>query len=205
MGIRLDKINISRPDMICPVEFKDSEQAGLVYIVIHKPQEEDKKSEIEKKRHFSLAIDVTGSSTRTQFVATHVDLYVMSPTDHTTYVNSVFKIRNWDDYFLVKTVGKIELADIQACPTPNHFAKEIEHQLISNVHIPLCRSNDSAKWSSVLNCQAFTRCCVEYLQMDFPQDITIISDVIPTVVDLYLNGSLVTHHAIEKSNETLAK
>ena len=117
----------------------------------------------------------------------------------------MFKIRTWDHYFLVKKVGKIPLADIQAFPTPTHFAKEIEHRLIANVHVPLCRLNGSAKWSSTLNCQTFTRQCIEYLQMDFPQDITINSDVMPTMVNLYLNESLLTHQAIEKSNEALTK
>ncbi|CAF2939241.1 unnamed protein product [Rotaria sp. Silwood2] len=205
MGIRFDKINISRPDMLCPVEFNDVTEAGSVYIVIHKPNEEDNKYETEKRKHFSVAIDVTGSSTTTQFVATHIDLYVASLTDHTTYIDSMFKIRTWDHYFLVKKVGKIPLADIQAFPTPNHFAKEIEHRLISNVHVALCRLNGSAKWSSTLNCQTFTRRCIEYLQMDFPQDITFISDVMPTMVNLYLNGSLLTHQSIKKSNEALTK
>jgi hypothetical protein len=72
------------------------------------------------------------------------------------------------------------------------------------VHVPLCRLNESTKWSSTLNCQTFARRCIEYLQMDFPHDITIISDVMPTKVNLYLNGSLLTHTAIQKSNEALA-
>ncbi len=65
MGIRLDKINISRPDMICPVEFEDFTQARSVYIVIHKPKKEDKKCEIEKRQHFAVAIDVTGIENNT--------------------------------------------------------------------------------------------------------------------------------------------
>ncbi|CAF4493243.1 unnamed protein product [Rotaria socialis] len=59
MGIKFDKINPSPTTTICP------------------PRKTTKESTIEEKRkrkHFSVAIDVTESSTNDDFVATHYDL-----------------------------------------------------------------------------------------------------------------------------------
>ena len=39
------------------------------------------------------------------------------------------------------------------------------------------------------------------LQIDFPSDITIGSGIMPTMVDLVSNGSLLLHKTIKKSNE----
>ncbi|CAF0985161.1 unnamed protein product [Didymodactylos carnosus] len=182
-GINLDKIDIRRPDLICLKEFDDLTQAGSVYVVVHKPKKE-------------------GSSTETDFIATHYDLYVVSSINHTTYVDSVFKIRKWDHYSLIRKVGQIPLINIQIYRMPNRFAQEVEHQLISEVHDRICALNKSDKWSSTLSCQMFTHHCAEYFRFKFPQDIKIISDCMPTMMNLYLNGSLLTNKAIAKSNET---
>ncbi|CAF0989911.1 unnamed protein product [Didymodactylos carnosus] len=187
--------------MISPKEFVDLTQAGSVYVVVHKPKKEGKEGEIEKKTHYGMAIDISGSSTETDFIATHYDLYVVSSTDHTTYVDPVFKIRKWDHYSLIRKVGQIPLIDIQVYRMPNRFAQEVEHQLISEVHDRICALNKSDKWSSTLNCQTFTRHCVEHFRFEFPQDIKIISDCMPTMMNLYLNGSLLTNKAIARSNE----
>ena len=53
-------------------------------------------------------------------------------------------------------------------------------------------------WSSTLNCQTFTRRCIEHLEMNFPEDIIVISDIMPTMVDMYLKGTLLTNTAVEK-------
>jgi len=75
----------------------------------------------------------------------------------------------------------------------NRYAKLIEYNLISKVHDQMCVLNQSDNWSSTLNCQTFACCCcVEYFKFDFPEDIRIISAVMPTMVNLYIYGSLLT-------------
>jgi hypothetical protein len=124
MTTNLGKIEIDRPDMICLNELDNLNQAGSMYVVIHKPK---RGSGSEKKMHYGLAIDVSGmckyyfflpnffsiflsgSSTATDFVATHYDLYVVSPIDYSTYVGSMFKSRQWNDYSSVRKVGNIRL------------------------------------------------------------------------------------------------
>jgi len=69
--------------------------------------------------------------------------------------------------------------------------------------MPLRKANGSCMWSSTLNCQTFTRLSIEHLQMNFPQDIVFISDIMPTMVDMYLKESLLTNTAVEKTNEAL--
>lgn len=205
--------------MICPTDYENWTEVGSVYLVVHKSHD-DQTCDIEKRKHFSLAIDITGiendicsyfiwwtiligSSTTTDFVATHIDLYITSLTDHSTYVGSKLKSRSWNDYSSITKVGNIPVTDIQKFPSPFCFAKHIEYELISNVYMPLRKSNGSCMWSSTLNCQTFTRLSIEHLQMNFPQDIVFISDIMPTMVDMDLEGSLLTNTAVEKTNEAL--
>jgi hypothetical protein len=70
----------------------------------------------------------------------------------------------------------------------NRSAKLIEYNLISKAYDQMCVLNQSDQWSSTLNCQTFTRCCcVEYFKFDFPEDIRMISDVMTTMVNLYID------------------
>ncbi|CAF3122098.1 unnamed protein product [Rotaria sp. Silwood2] len=203
MGIQLDKIDICQHNMLCPGEFEDLTQAGSVYLVIRNSRKGGE-DEIAKKSHFGIAIDISGLSTEGDFIATHYDLYVVSKTNYTTYVGAEFKIRKWNHYSVVRKVGQIPLNQIRLYQIPNRFAKEVEHQLISKVHDAMCELNKGAKWSSTLNCQTFTRRCVEYFGFEFPQDIKVTSDCMPTLVNLYLNGSLLTNETAEQSTETLS-
>jgi len=82
---------------------------------------------------------------------------VTSATDHTTYVNSSLKTREWNHYALIIKFGQIPLNYIQNFPTPVRCAKEIEYKLISEVYDPMCQVNKDVKWSAILNCQSFTR------------------------------------------------
>ena len=146
MGIKFDKIPISRSNMICPPRFDDLTTAGSVYLVIHKPREGETENQTEKKRHFSFAMDVTGiekkinhylfsstildSSTLQTFTATHIDLYVTSRTDHQTYISCTMKSRPWNHYSLVQQVGKIPIDEIQSYPTTYVFAEQIRFAIM---------------------------------------------------------------------------
>lgn len=54
MGISLDKVNPIQSSMICPIEFGDLNEAGSIYFV-------KCKADVEKKAHFGVAIDITGT------------------------------------------------------------------------------------------------------------------------------------------------
>ncbi len=105
-------------------------------------------------------------------------------------MNAEFEIRKWDHYSVIRKVGQIPLTDIQAYKSPNRYARLIEYNLIPKVHDQMCVLNQSNKWSSTLNCQRFTRCCcVQYFKFKFPEDINIISDVMPSMINSYNNES----------------
>ncbi len=74
---------------------------------------------------------------------------------------------------------------------------------MDHVHYPMCQQNEGAKWSSILNCQTFSRSVLEYLGCKLPSDITIVSDCVPTMVNIYMNASLLKAQAKEISNEKL--
>lgn len=139
-----------------------------------------------------------GSSNNDKFIVTHFDLYVVSSTDYNTYIKPTFKERCWNQYVTVKKVGQIPLNEIQAFHTPFLYGKELEYKLLRFVYYPLLDRNNGPKWSSILNCQTYTRSAIEYLGCQFPSDIQLISDCIPTMFDIYLCVSL-------KTGETSAK
>ena len=112
-------------------------------------------------------------------------MFIYHPTDHTTYIDSMLKHRKWDDFALVVKVGQISYNEIQKFQIPVRFAKEIEYRLISQVYDPICQANKSPKWSSRLNCQTFTRSCIEHLGIEFPSEVDMISDCIPTMMNIY--------------------
>ncbi|CAF2108489.1 unnamed protein product [Rotaria magnacalcarata] len=186
--------------MICPSRFVDLNTAGSVYFLKHKPKSEYGK-DLDKIVHFSLAVDITGSSTSKEFVATHFDIFIVHSTDHTTYMEATFKRRLYDDYLLIKQIGKILLNHIQEFFSPIHFAQNLRNQLIQNVYNPMCKNNNGALWSSTLNCQTFTRSAIEYLGFHLPPNTVILSDCIPTMVDMYMNISLAKTQTKEKLNE----
>jgi hypothetical protein len=72
------------------------------------------------------------------------------------------------------------------------------------VYDPLFQLNNGPQWSSILNCQTVTRSAIEYLGCQFPLDVQLISDCLPTMFDLYVHGSLITAQAIQRSNEKLS-
>ncbi|CAF4712571.1 unnamed protein product, partial [Rotaria sp. Silwood2] len=159
-----------------------------------------KHNESEKKTHYALAIDVTGSSNRDYFITTHYNLYVISPTDYTTHVEATYKKRKWDHYLLIEKLGKISINDISKFYIPPHFAKNIEYRLINDVFNHLCEMNNGPTWSSILNCQSFTRASIEYLGYDFPSTVEVTNDCIPTMVDLYIKASLMAAKTKKKNN-----
>ncbi|CAF1105963.1 unnamed protein product [Rotaria sordida] len=195
--------------MICPAYLVDLNKAGSVYLVKHKSKTEEKENDCDKATHFGLAIDVTavaltGSSTSDKFIATHIDLYIHDETDHTTYIDSTFNHREWHHYQLIKKVGQISINDIRMFHSPMHFAKNLEHRLIFYIFNPMCQQNQGAHWSSTLNCQTFTRLAIEYLGYEFPPDVKIISDCVPTMINIYMKASLLTAHTKEKSYDKLS-
>ncbi|CAF4503046.1 unnamed protein product, partial [Rotaria sp. Silwood2] len=111
------------------------------------------------------------SSNRDYFITTHYNLYVISPTDYTTHVEATYKKRKWDHYLLIEKLGKISINDISKFYIPPHFAKNIEYRLINDVFNHLCEMNNGPTWSSILNCQSFTRASIEYLGYDFPSTV----------------------------------
>ena len=58
MGIQFDKLNVSRSSMICPTDYENWTEVGSVYLVVHKSHD-DQTCGIEKRKHFSLATDIT--------------------------------------------------------------------------------------------------------------------------------------------------
>lgn len=144
---------------------------------------------------------MAGSSTSKEFVATHFDLFIISSTDHTTYMEATLKRRQYDDYPLIQQIGKMPLSCIQECFSPIHFAQNLRNQLVQNVYYPMCKQNNGARWSSTLNCQTFTRSAIEYLGFHFPLDIVVLSDCIPTLMDMYMNVSLAKAQTKENLNE----
>ncbi|CAF4146218.1 unnamed protein product [Rotaria magnacalcarata] len=175
MGIKFDKVNPDPFAMICPTQLVNSDEAGSIYLVMHKPGKENdseiKRHESEKKTHYALAIDMTGSSNTDYFIATHYDLYVVSSTNYTTHVEFTFKELAWDHYSLIQKLGKIPIDDILRFHIPTHFAKHIEYRLINDVFNPLCEANKGPGWSSILNCQSFTRASIEHLGYEFPSTV----------------------------------
>ena len=69
---------------------------------------------------------------------------------------------------------------------PFRYAKALEHDLLINAYDPLFNINQGPKWSSVLNCQTFSRSAIQYLGFAFPEDVQIISDCAPMVFDIYI-------------------
>lgn len=126
-----------------------------------------------------------------------------SSTDLTTYINPSFKRRTWDDYHLVRKIGEIPLNEIKQFHLPWQFAFDLCNRLLQHVYSPLFSANNGPHWSSVLNCQTITRESIQFLGYQFPDDIQLITDIIPMMSDLYVNGSLITAQAREKSNEIL--
>jgi hypothetical protein len=132
-------------------------------------------------------------------IATHYDLHARNTTDHITHVKGTLKTNEWDHYLQVDRVGKIPYEQILAFYLPEHYAKYLESKSIEDVFNPLCRLNNGPTWSTILNCQTFTRDSINYLGCDFPSSVRIINDCIPTMMDFYIQASLV------KANTTIEK
>jgi hypothetical protein len=67
MGINSNKVRISNRPMISPVNIENPDEAGSIYLVIHRPKIQTKDNEsnkkgkqIEKTSHFCVAVDITG-------------------------------------------------------------------------------------------------------------------------------------------------
>jgi hypothetical protein len=86
---------------------------------------------------------------------------------------------------MVRKIGQIPLNEITAFDTPFLYAKYLEHRLLFNVYVPMSKLSNGPDWSSTLNCQTFTQSAIEYLGFQFPSDVQIISDCIPTMFNLY--------------------
>jgi hypothetical protein len=199
-------------ERVAPQYYFDRNRAGFVYLVIHRSSTKGMASESLKNNHSRLAIDVAGnlqldilvsvddsfpciegSSNESQLNATHYDLCLDSPTDHSTYVARAFKERPWEHYQVVKQVGQFPINRLYQFFNPSYFADDIRHQLVQQVHLPMAIQNKrSTKWSSRLNCQTFTRAAIEFLNFPFPSDIIITSDCVPSLVDVYLAGRYIT-------------
>jgi hypothetical protein len=140
---------------------------------------------------------IKGSSTESAFVATHFDLCIVSATNHKTFVDANFKTCQWSDYSLVKRVGQLPVSRLQGYAMTHHLGKDLEMEIHANVYKPLFRLNRNEQWSSVLNCQTFTRQAIEYFGWRFPNDVELISDISPTMVDIHLGCSFISNNVTE--------
>ncbi|CAF2022815.1 unnamed protein product [Rotaria magnacalcarata] len=205
MGNNLIKFDPYMSRIICLQEYADPQQIGTVYFVKHKAGSNIAPNEISKNTHYGLAIDITGSSTKRTFCATHYDLCIEKPTNHFTYIDCEFKERPWDYYYEVREIGKIPSNEIQKFYVPSYFAEDLRFKLINNVHYAMSMKNQGTKWSSMLNCQTFTRAAIQYLGFDFPSDIIIVSDCLPSMVDIYMSSRLTTAYVKEQKTELQEK
>jgi hypothetical protein len=131
-------------------------------------------------------------------------LCVKSSTDYTTYIDPSSKRRAWNHYHLVRKIGQIPFNEIKRFDMPYQFAFDLCNRLSQEVYSPLFKANNGPHWSSILNCQTISRQSIQFLGYQFPDDIQLITDVVPTMFDLYVNINLITAQACEKSNETLS-
>lgn len=153
---------------------------------------------------YIFSIPHIGSSTNTQFVGFHYDLYVHSPTNYTTRIDIKFKEREWNHYLKIQKVGQIPVEKILSYYVPSHFADEIKSQLQRNVFNRLCQLNNGPRWSAVLNCQTFTRDAIQYLGFQFPPDVQLITECLPTMFDIYDSVSLSKAKTKQKTSEKLS-
>ncbi|CAF1175028.1 unnamed protein product [Adineta ricciae] len=209
MGLSIDKINPEKISSTSGMEIVNVNHAGTIYFVQHKVKEvgatEEMNDQLEKRSHYGIAVDITGSSNEQHLIATHFDLYIRNSTDYTTQVMIQHKTDEWNYYLRVDKVGKIPYEEILAFYLPEHYADYLKSNLIQNVFNPLCRSNGGPTWSSILNCQSFTRTSINYLGYEFPSSVRITSDCIPTMMDFYLQTSLMKEKATEQTNELSKK
>ena len=103
----------------------------------------------------------------------------------------------------IEKVGQITSNEIKNFHSPIHFARDLENRLTHHVYDPMVEQNNGPYWSASLNCQTFTRSAIQYLNCTFPPNILISSDCIPSVVDMYMDASLLNAHLKEKYNEKL--
>ena len=94
-----------------------------------------------------------------------------------------------------------DIADRIVRPQSFRYVKALEHDLLINAYDPLFNINQDPKWSSILNCQTFTRSAIEHLGFEFSEDVQIISDCISMVFDVYLNTCLMAARATERTNK----
>ena len=120
-----------------------------------------------------------------------------------TYVGCIFKERPWNYYSAARKIGKIPLNEIQNFYNPTYFAENLRSKLITDVHYPISLNNKGTKWFSLLNCQTFTHAAVQYLGLEFPSDIVVVSDCIPSMVDMYLSSRLTTAQVLAAKEEKI--
>lgn len=128
-------------------------------------------------------------------------MYIYNKTNHTTYIHSSFKHGAWDDYQLVIKVGQLKLDDIKRFYSPIRFAEDLRQQLLNHVYDPMCQLNQGDHWSSILNCQTFTRSAIEHLGYKLPLNVAVLSDCVPTMVDICMSTSLLKARSEEKLDE----
>jgi hypothetical protein len=89
--------------------------------------------------------------------------------------------------------------EIEQYPAPHFYGENLRWRLINNVHVPIViKNHETAKWSSTLNCHSFTREAVEYLGLQFSSDIPVMSDCVPSIIDIYLSSRLTTAQVKEE-------
>ncbi|UJR34371.1 hypothetical protein I4U23_021779 [Adineta vaga] len=209
--LKMQFVFVGEDQMLCTLHIEDPMKAGSIYLVIHEPTIQTCEDDVEKKdvmqvektSHFGIAVDITGSSTAEELIATHYDLYVKGATDFTTYIEAKLKRRPWDYYHSVRKIGQFPLGEITSFVIPHSFARNLENRLLQFVYSSLYLQNNGVRWSSILNCQTMTRSAIEYLGYTFPDDIQLITDIVPTMFDLYVNVDLATTQTYKKSKEKL--
>ena len=123
------------------------------------------------------------------------------PTNHYTYVGAEFRERSWNYDRTVRMVGQIPMAEIQNFFSPVYFAEGLKQRLIQHVHLPMAQTNNGTKWSSTLNCQTFSREVIRYLNLNFPSDMPVSSDCLPSVINIYLSARFTTAQVNGQTNE----
>ena len=68
MGINLNKIHSDQSAMLCHSSIENPDQAGSIYLVIHRSQSENQEEKfnkiganVGKTSHYCLAVDITGT------------------------------------------------------------------------------------------------------------------------------------------------
>eukprot|EP01124_Arcella_intermedia_P024157 TRINITY_DN4004_c0_g1_i1.p1 TRINITY_DN4004_c0_g1~~TRINITY_DN4004_c0_g1_i1.p1 ORF type:complete len:194 (+),score=17.47 TRINITY_DN4004_c0_g1_i1:46-627(+) len=131
--------------------------------------------------HFSVVIDVAGESTNTHLIGQECHLVINKPisnTEVTAYFNRISK--RYDQLLDHRYLGKIE--NKYHSGHPDDWANGLRFAIYNW----FCgfRGANGSTWSLKSNCQQFARFLILKLKLPWPNDINVIGDRLPVVVDI---------------------